>query len=92
MRVKTVIRGKRTAGTVHYCTNCANDLVAGGEIDIYPAHRSQTPTTMGGITVSLNKWGRWDLLKNLKTIKTQKKGCLLDKVPQYHDMAKGSCQ
>jgi hypothetical protein len=22
----------------------------------------------------------------------QKKGCLLDKVPQYHDMAKGSCQ
>ncbi|ELR12363.1 uncharacterized protein ACA1_374310 [Acanthamoeba castellanii str. Neff] len=92
MRVKTVIRGKRTAGTVYYCTNCANDLVAGGEIDIYPAHRSQTPATRGGVTVSLNKRGRWDLLKNLKTIKTQKKGCPRDKVPQYHDMAKGSCQ
>jgi hypothetical protein len=46
MRVKTVIRGKRTAGAVHYCTNCANDLVAGGEVDIYPAHRSQTRTAL----------------------------------------------
>ena len=47
---------------------------------------------MGGVTVSLNKRGRWDLLKNLKAVKTEKKGCPRDKVPQYHDMAKGSCQ
>lgn len=36
MRVKTAKRGKRTAGRVHYCPRCANDLVAGGEIDIFP--------------------------------------------------------
>ena len=47
---------------------------------------------MGGVTVSLNKRGRWDLLKNLKAVKTQQKGSPRDKVPQYHDMAKGSCQ
>jgi hypothetical protein len=37
MRVKTVVKGKRTAGTVHYCPKCAHEQAPMGEIDIFPS-------------------------------------------------------
>lgn len=95
MRVKTAKRGKRTAGRVHYCPRCANDLVAGGEIDIFPlaAAVNYWSAPLEGacaITVSLNKRGRWGLLKNLKSAKREKEAGPRDKVPQYHDTPEGT--
>jgi hypothetical protein len=46
--------------------------------------------TAGGITVSLNKRGRWDLLKSLKQNKGEKKKDPRDKAPQYFDTPKGT--
>jgi hypothetical protein len=42
------------------------------------------------ITVSLNKRGRWGLLKNLKSAKREKEAGPRDKVPQYHDTPEGT--
>jgi len=42
------------------------------------------------ITVSLNKRGRWGLLKNLESVKRERELSPRDKVPQYHDTPKGT--
>ncbi len=60
------------------------ELIAGH--GLFPRQRRCTLV----ITVSLNKRGRWGLLKNLESVKREREVSPRDKVPQYHDTPEGT--
>lgn len=86
MRLDGVKRGKRTNGTVRYCEDCSCCLKKEGHIHFVPQHLLTEDNSCSGPSVSLNKKGRWAIMKY------RPKEAPKHHVPQYYyqDPTKGS--